>query len=494
MSGSGHAQGTTQSAVSEGSITVRDKANSQDTGGLQRDVTQANDAISPIFNKEKEQKRLQIAQMTGDIAGQMTSMVMTEGNISALKAARAVPGNANLSAEELKQTRAYQDAFRDYGTGGKYQQIAQSASAAIAGLVNGDFSGAVAGAAAPFIATFVKKHTDEDSAQRILAHALAGAVIAKAQGKDALAGAAGASTGELTAKLALDLYGKKPEQLGESERQLVSSLSSVAAGLAGAAVSDNTAGVQTAAQAGKNAVENNSLSLVLRGGKLAVEGCAKMAACRNALIEKGLGALLGIGASKTVLDSLSLEDQQYILAVAVSGQANLIEKLTPEQRAAYDYLVEQDKQGPFSLLPPQQSASDDKPSSAPNLGNKLTDEHKKELGGTGAGTPGGWEPQDEENARNNERQTITVEDLTSTSSKGHETTGRSKLFNRTGGMNSANNEFDALSPSEIKSIPGGRVGKLADGRTVIVRERSTDGRPTLEIQSGKNRIKFRYDE
>ncbi|EPH6763767.1 hemagglutinin repeat-containing protein [Cronobacter dublinensis] len=261
LSNSGHASGTTQSAVSEGTIVIRDKTGQQqDMASLSRDVANANDTISPIFNKEKEQKRLQIAQMTGDIAGQMTSMVMTEGNISALKVARAVPGNANLSAEELKQTQAYQDAFRDYGTGGKYQQIAQSASAAIAGLVNGDFSGAVAGAAAPFIATFVKKHTDEDSAQRILAHALAGAVIAKAQGKDALAGAAGASAGELTAKLALDLYGKKPEQLGEDERQLVSALSSVAAGLAGAAVSDNTAGVQTAAQAGKNAVENNSLA------------------------------------------------------------------------------------------------------------------------------------------------------------------------------------------------------------------------------------------
>nr|EGT4340777.1 Contact-dependent inhibition of growth factor CdiA [Cronobacter muytjensii] len=260
LGNSGHASGTTQSAVSEGTIVIRDKTGQQqDMASLSRDVANANDTVSPIFNKEKEQKRLQIAQMTGDIAGQMTSMVMTEGNISALKAARAVPGNANLSAEELKQTRAYQDAFRDYGTGGKYQQIAQSASAAIAGLVNGDFSGAVAGAAAPFIATFVKKHTDEDSAQRILAHALAGAVIAKAQGKDVLAGAAGASTGELTAKLALDLYGKKPEQLGEDERQLVSALSSVAAGLAGAAVSDNTAGVQTAAQAGKNAVENNFL-------------------------------------------------------------------------------------------------------------------------------------------------------------------------------------------------------------------------------------------
>ncbi|EOE6860827.1 hemagglutinin repeat-containing protein [Cronobacter dublinensis] len=260
LSNSGHASGTTQSAVSEGTIVIRDKTGQQqDMASLSRDVANANDTISPIFNKEKEQKRLQIAQMTGDIAGQMTSMVMTEGNISALKVARAVPGNANLSAEELKQTQAYQDAFRDYGTGGKYQQIAQSASAAIAGLVNGDFSGAVAGAAAPFIATFVKKHTDEDSAQRILAHALAGAVIAKAQGKDALAGAAGASAGELTAKLALDLYGKKPEQLGEDERQLVSALSSVAAGLAGVAVSGNTAGVQTAAQAGKNAVENNFL-------------------------------------------------------------------------------------------------------------------------------------------------------------------------------------------------------------------------------------------
>ncbi|MDK1186920.1 hemagglutinin repeat-containing protein [Cronobacter turicensis] len=261
LGSSGHASGTTQSAVSEGTIVIRDKAGQQqDVASLSRDVANANDTVSPIFNKEKEQKRLQIAQMTGDIAGQMTTMVMTEGDINALKAARAVPGNAHLSAEELKQTQAYRDAFSEYGTGGKYQQIAQSASAAIAGLVNGDFSGAVAGAAAPYIATFVKNHTDEDSAQRILAHALAGAVIAKAQGKDVLAGAAGASTGELTAKLALDLYGKKPEQLGEDERQLVSALSSVAAGLAGAAVSDNTAGVQAAAQAGKNAVENNYLS------------------------------------------------------------------------------------------------------------------------------------------------------------------------------------------------------------------------------------------
>lgn len=111
----------------------------------------------------------------------------------------------------------------------------------------------------------------------------------------------------------------------------------------------------------------------------------------------------------------------------------------------------------------------------------------------GSGTPGGWEPQDEENARNNEQKT-TVDDLIFSSLKTQEITGQSKLFERTGGSKAANKELDLLRPTEIKDILGGRFGKLPDGITVVVRECSTDGRPTLEIQSGKNRVKFRYDE
>nr|WP_255467577.1 MULTISPECIES: VENN motif pre-toxin domain-containing protein [unclassified Pantoea] len=38
----------------------------------------------------------------------------------------------------------------------------------------------------------------------------------------------------------------------------------------------------------------------------------------------------------------------------------------------------------------------------PNIGKDLSDADKAELGGTGSGTPGGWEPQDEENARDKE--------------------------------------------------------------------------------------------
>lgn len=54
--------------------------------------------------------------------------------------------------------------------------------------------------------------------------------------------------------------------------------------------------------------------------------------------------------------------------------------------------------GPGHILNDDNSGSDDQP----NVAGNLTDEEKAELGGSGSGTPGGWEPQDEENARSNE--------------------------------------------------------------------------------------------
>lgn len=46
------------------------------------------------------------------------------------------------------------------------------------------------------------------------------------------------------------------------------------------------------------------------------------------------------------------------------------------------------------------SSDDSEKQDQPNIGKDLTDAEKAELGGSGSGTPGGWEPQDEENARN----------------------------------------------------------------------------------------------
>jgi len=56
---------------------------------LSRDAANANNSISPIFDKEKEQKRLQTAQLVGEIAGQAMDIVRTEGSIRATSAGKA---------------------------------------------------------------------------------------------------------------------------------------------------------------------------------------------------------------------------------------------------------------------------------------------------------------------------------------------------------------------------------------------------------------------
>jgi hypothetical protein len=78
---------------------------------------------------------------------------------------------------------------------------------------------------------------------------------------------------------------------------------------------------------------------------------------------------------------------------------------------------------------------------------------------------------------------------------GRETKGRTTQWEKPGSMADADRDFDKLNPSGVRELPnGGRSGTLSDGRTVVVRPESTDGRPTLEIQDGKNRDKVRYGE
>ncbi|MBK0034514.1 VENN motif pre-toxin domain-containing protein [Erwinia sp. S43] len=95
-----------------------------------------------------------------------------------------------------------------------------------------------------------------------MAHAVLGAVTAELNNQSALAGGAGAGGGELTARFIMEKLfpGKKPSELSESEKQQVSGLSQLAAGIAGGVASGDIAGAVTGGQAGKNAVENNYLS------------------------------------------------------------------------------------------------------------------------------------------------------------------------------------------------------------------------------------------
>nr|WP_320339212.1 hemagglutinin repeat-containing protein [Enterobacter asburiae] len=275
----GHKEGTTQAAVAEGSLTIRDKANQkQDVAELSRDTEHANDSISPIFDKEKEQNRLNAVGMISDIGSQVADIARTQGDLNGLKAAQketgaTLPANATEKQRQdylakLRDTQAYKNVMVTYGTGSDMQRGIQAATAALQGLAGGNIGGALAGASAPELAHLLKS-TEDNPAINTIAHAILGGAVAVLQGNSAAAGAAGAATGELAAHaIASLLYPdvKDLSTLSEDQKQTVITLASVSAGMAGGLAGGSTASAAAGAQGGKNAAENNATSIPLPSG------------------------------------------------------------------------------------------------------------------------------------------------------------------------------------------------------------------------------------
>ena len=91
----------------------------------------------------------------------------------------------------------------------------------------------------------------------------------------------------------------------------------------------------------------------------------------------------------------------------------------------------------------------------------------------------------------------TVEDILKDASPGRITKGKTTQYTKPGTYKGAIKEFDSLNPKNIKKVNtkygAGRIGILPDGRKVIVRPGSSDGRPTLEIRESNGRgVEIRY--
>ncbi|MCC8376372.1 hemagglutinin repeat-containing protein, partial [Photorhabdus bodei] len=388
---SGHDSSTTHAAVSDGNLIIRDKAHqTQDVATLSRDTDNAANVLSPIFDKEKEQQRLKQAQLIGELSAQMTEIASTEGKIIATKAAKAKldhlsepdkaaareklinAGNKDPSPADINQQiydTAYTQALNDsgLGTGGTYQKALQAATAAIQGLAGNNLGQALAGGASPYLAGVIKALTTDpqthqvDTAANTLAHAILGAVAAEVSGNNALAGAAGAASGELAAQVLIkQLYGDgaKVSELTEEQKQTISTLSTLAAGLAGGIAGDSTVSALTGAQAGKNATDNNALAIPMPPPPIAGSNTGETVNEANQTIASALDKKL-----KEMGESIDKATQCSFGRVCSS-----------------DYIDGENQ---------------------PNVGKNLTNEEKAKYGGTGSGTPDGWEPQDEENARNN---------------------------------------------------------------------------------------------
>ncbi|EHO8426054.1 hemagglutinin repeat-containing protein, partial [Escherichia coli] len=261
MSGSsGHAEGTTSSAISGGNLIIRNKeSQKQDIAGLSRDPENANGSIAPIFDREKEQKRLQEAQVISQISGQMSNIVMTYGETEAMKAARKEhPG---MSDAQLRETPEYREVMKGYGTGSTPQMVVQAITGVLGGLNAGNPGQILAGGLNPAVAQLIKQATGDNREANLMAHAVWGALAAQLGGNNAASGAAGAFSGELAARYIIDnYYGGRTDNLSEQERQQISMLATIASGIAGGLAGNSTASAGTGAQAGRNSVENNYLS------------------------------------------------------------------------------------------------------------------------------------------------------------------------------------------------------------------------------------------
>lgn len=335
---SGHAEGTTQAAVADGTITIRDKENQkQDIADLSRDPEHANDSISPIFDKEKEQNRLQEVGLISDIGSQAVDIARTQGDLNGLKAAKeasgeTLPANATEKQRQeylakLRDTQAYKDEMAKFGTGSDIQRGIQAATAALQGLAGGDIGAALAGASAPELAHLLKS-TEDNPAVNAIAHAILGGAVAAMQGNNVAAGAAGAATGELAARaIAGMLYpGVKQSDLSEEQKQTISTLATISAGMAGGIAGDSTASAATGAQSGKNAVENNYLSTKQRTERdKEFDACKGNTACQLKVGAKwdaiDIGQETAYGAGMLVGVPLGISDSVESLSKAVTNPA-----------------------------------------------------------------------------------------------------------------------------------------------------------------------------
>ncbi len=485
----GHADSTTQSAVSAGNITIRDtQGQKQDVAALDRDAAHASQTLSPIFDREKEQQRLQQAQLIGEIGNQVADIARTEGQIAGEKAKRDPAALAQARAELAATGKPFTEqdvvqracntgmAASGFGTGGKYQQAIQAATAAVQGLAGGNLSAALAGGAAPYLAEVVKTLTTDpvtgevNKAANVAAHAVVNAALAVAQGKNALAGAAGAGTGEIVGMIATEMYHKPVSELSETEKQTVSTLATVAAGLAGGLVGDSGASAIAGAQSGKTTVENNTLAVP---APVPVPG-----------VPVGPGDKVKQDADKNIASGLE---------GAIKDLSEALDKAT---------------QCSFGRAC---SSDDSAQTEGPNAGKNLTDAEKAELGGGGTGTPGGWGPDNEEKARHQEVQQQRFDELSNIYDKNHpageltvdgQTIRQSPASNRYGttkvfeSQNLTDKQIhnyaqQLAGDTPLKEVKSGiYTSKLSDGSVITLRnistsEGQTGARWTIDIRNNQ---------
>ncbi|MBO9354431.1 filamentous hemagglutinin N-terminal domain-containing protein [Bordetella petrii] len=267
---SGDASSTTHSAISGGSIEIRDEAGQQALTGqtadqavasVNRDTSDTLNALDPIFDKEQIEAGFEIVSEANRQLGQFLTnrakdIDALEDRANDANLSKAERGQAQAEAERLKQ---------EWGPGGSYRRWMTAVMGAAGGNVTGAAGEFVQAAVVNYLqglaATEVKRIADgmgsgaNAEAARAALHAIVGCAGAAGGGASCGAGALGAGASSVLATLLASVAG---DDLSAQEKEARSNLiQSIVAGTATGLAMD----AATSASSAATELANNALSL-----------------------------------------------------------------------------------------------------------------------------------------------------------------------------------------------------------------------------------------
>ena len=333
VAASGNSSSTTQSAISGGTIIIRDeegqraltgKTAAETIAALNRDTSDTLNALKPIFDKEKIEAGFEIASEASRQLGQFLTNRAKEADALSSSLARELQKPGGGDPQRIVQLANELDSALKWAPGGDYRLISTAILGGISGNVSGGVSEAARASAVNYLqgltAQQVKLFADglgsspQADATRAALHAIVGCAGGAAQGTGCTSSALGAGAASVVNAL-LDAADRGSESgLSVEQREARANLvSNLLAGVAFGLGLD----VGGAVNSGRLETENNGVGLLLkRGGPALIGLCFRSATCQEKVI--GPVAFAAISAAVAALRAANPqldENQALLLAV-----------------------------------------------------------------------------------------------------------------------------------------------------------------------------------
>jgi filamentous hemagglutinin len=257
---SGNANSTTQSAIGEGSVIIRDtagqlaltgKSAAETIASLNRDTSDTLNALTPIFDKEKIEAGFEIVAEASRQAGQFLTNRAKEADAIKAKLHSELQKGEAADPERLQFLNAEFARTRKWAFGGYARNAVTVVMAAAAGNVTGSVGDFAVNAAVGYLqaqgSKLVKEWADslpagaQSEGVRAALHSVLACGSAAVQGSACSSGAAGAGLSSVLGYLLATSTDSSAEEIEAKNNLLSGIVASVVGGLGGQAATANAA-------------------------------------------------------------------------------------------------------------------------------------------------------------------------------------------------------------------------------------------------------------